>query len=889
MPYFEKLRMICSSNFYGMCARFQWLVPALLLCCVCPAQTQHTGLPEHFTWTQLAKIPDPQGFAGSFAGISNGALIVAGGAQFREGIRPWNGGVKQWDDRIWILSQPQGTWSSAGRLPRPLGYGVSLTTPEGLICIGGSDSLNHYADVFLLKHSQKVITTTSLPSLPIPLANACGTLVGRTIFVLGGIQSPPDTCLSQCWSLNLDDTASGWKPQPPIPGGGRMLAMAGGLDGKCYVFGGVRLIRKKGASALSRVYLNDAWVLEDAKGWRRIADLPWPLAAAPSPAYRAGQSHLIIFGGDDGRRADSTSILKDAHPGFRNEILAYASITDRWSVMGRMPVDHLPDAATQPALSTYAPVTTPLVEWNGQVLFPGGEARPAVRTHRVLTAMPKRTAGKFGGLDWSVIIIYFIIIAGISVVVSRRMKQTTGDYFLGGRRIPWWAAGLSIFGSKLSALTFIAIPAKAYASNWVFIFNNVMILVVAPIVAHFYLPYFRKMGITSVYEYLQTRYDRNVRLAGSLTFTIFQVSRLGVVIYLPALVLSAVTGIDMYLCIGLTTCITTAYSISGGIEAVVWTEVVQVFVLLGGALASLLFMAAKTDGGFWGIVDTARTHHKLDFIHPGWSMAEPALWVVLLGAFLTNLVTYTSDQVVVQRYLTTPTEAEARKSIYTNALMAIPATLIFFGVGTALWVFFRQEPAAMDPHGRNDDVFPWYIAQQLPAGLSGLVIAGLFAATMATISSSMHSISTVATTDFYRIWKPASTDRQRLKFARSMTLLLGLTGSLIAVYLVRVNNASIFDQYLKIIGLFGGALAGIFAAGIFLPGTHARGVLLGFLLTCVSLFFVQRSPHIHFFLYPVFGVGGTVLIGWIASYLIPPSVVQSPDQSDDRTDGIFHS
>lgn len=835
------------------------------------AQTSET--PKRFEWSQMPPIPDPQGFAGSFAGISDEALIVAGGAQFRDGVRPWNGGIKVWDDRIWILPDRTGKWTSGGRLPRQLGYGVSLTTVEGVICIGGSDSLKHYPDVFLLRRSDKNVSTTSLPPLPIPLANACGAVVGRMVFVAGGQSSPKDTCLNTCWSLNLEDTASGWKPLPVIPGGGRMLAMAGSLDGKFYVFGGVRLVRKDSTATLSRAYLRDAWAWDGKKGWRRLADLPWPLAAAPTPAFRAGQSHLLLVGGDDGHLADSTPILKDAHPGFRNEILAYASITDRWSVMGQLPIQHLADASTNPASSAYAPVTTPSVDWNGTLVIPGGEARPAVRTNRIWMAAPKRTAGKFGGLDWTVIIIYFIIIAGISVVVSLRMKQTTGDYFLGGRRIPWWAAGLSIFGSKLSALTFIAIPAKAYASNWVFIFNNVMILVVAPIVAHFYLPYFRRLGITSVYEYLQSRYDRNVRLVGSFTFTVFQVSRLGVVIYLPALVLSTVTGIDIYLCIGITTIITTAYSISGGIEAVVWTEVVQVFVLLGGALASLLFIAANTDGGIQGMMETALAHDKLAIVHPGWSMAEPVLWVVLSGAFLTNLVTYTSDQVVVQRYLTTATEGEARKSIYTNALMAIPATLIFFSVGTALWVFFRQEPALLDPHGRNDDIFPSYIAQQLPSGVSGLVIAGLFAATMATISSSMNSISTVVTTDFYRIWRPDASDGQRLRFARFTTLLLGLSGSMIAGWLVRVDNPSIFDQYLKIIGLFGGALAGIFAAGIFFPSTNARGVLTGFALTCIGLYLVQAHPGINFFLYPVFGVFGTVLIAWVASRLIPPSKI----------------
>ena len=224
---------------------------------------------------------------------------------------------------------------------------------------------------------------------------------------------------------------------------------------------------------------------------------------------------------------------------------------------------------------------------------------------------------------------------------------------------------------------------------------------------------------------------------------------------------------------------------------------------------------------------------------------------------------------MVQRYLTTPTEKEARLSIYTNALLAIPATLIFFSVGTALWIFFRHHPAELNPHGRTDDVFPWYIAQQLPSGISGLVIAGLFAATMATISSSMNSIATVVTTDFYRLWKKDASDRQSLRFARLLTVGLGAIGSLIAVYLVYLDNASIFDQYLKIIGLFGGALAGVFLAGIFIPRIHSRGILFGFATSCIGLYFVQRSAAFNFFLYPLFAIAGCVIMGYLFSIISP--------------------
>lgn len=831
-----------------------------------------------FNWEQASPIPDADGFAGSYAGVSNGVLIVAGGANFPGDKRPWTQGVKTWYDKIFVLEKPGGEWKEAGKLPRQMGYGVSLTYKGGVICLGGGDAGHNYADAFILRYTSGQIQTEVLPVMPSPVINACGVLVGDKIYVAGGIHTPSGLTENSFWTIDLSASEKRWEVLAPLPGLSRMLAAAGAGDGRVYVFGGVHLAAAPNDTTTPmREYLKDCWEYNPGKGWKRIADMPHPLAAAPSPAYPAGQSHLVLFGGDDGAKASLVAELKDAHPGFRNDILAYNILTDSWSTMGNIPVTIKADAVTNPHGSVYAPVTTPLVVWNDRIIIAGGEARPAVRTNKVLMASPQQPSGKFGALDWTVIALYFAVVIGISVFVSRNMGATTGDFFLGGQKIPWWAAGLSIFGSKLSALTFIAIPAKAYATDWVYLMNNVMIVVIAPVVTFFYLPYFRKLKLTSVYEYLQIRFNTKVKLLGSFTFVIFQLSRLGVVIYLPALVLSTVTGINIFACILLTTLITTAYSVAGGIEAVVWTEVMQVFVLLGGALVSFFFITTHTPGGFSGMVKEGYLNDKFRVANLGWSMSQPVLWVVVIGALLTNLVTYTSDQVVVQRYLTTATEKEARRSIYTNALMVIPATIIFFGVGTALWFFYRHHPANLNPNGRTDDVFPWFISQQLPAGLSGLVIAGLFAATMSTIGSSMNSIATVVTTDFYKPFKVSATDRQCLRFARIFTVILGASGCLIAMYLVYLRNVSIWDQYLKIIGLFGGCLAGMFAAGIFFPRINSTGIMTGFILSSIGLYFVQRSSAINFFLYPVFAVAGCLVVGWLFSVLFPGKDGKTPE------------
>lgn len=846
----------------------------LLLCLVSMKITAQEKT-NFFDWSNAKPIPDEDGFAGAFAGVSNNVLLLAGGTNFPGNKRPWTNGVKTWYDKVFALESKDSSWKEIGKLPRPLGYGISLSWNNQLLCIGGGDATGNYAEVYSLSYQNGKVEIRELAPLPSPLINGCGVIANNTLYVAGGIFSPTDSSQNNFWSLDLSVDGAKWKTLPSLPGASRMLATAGVMEGKVYVFGGVNLSRNPGDSSLTRHYLQDCWQFDKSKGWKKIADLPHPVAAAPSPAYVAGQSHLLLFGGDDGALAAKTAELKDAHPGFRNEILAYNTITNAWSVMGAIPVEKKSDAESNPHGSVYAPVTTPLVTWNNSIVIAGGEARPAVRTNKVLIATPRQPTGKFGGLDWTVIGIYFLAVIGISWYVSRNMGNTTGDFFLGGQKIPWWAAGLSIFGSKLSALTFIAIPAKAYATDWVYIMNNIMIVVVAPIVTFFYLPYFRKLKLTSVYEYLNIRFNTKVKLLGSLTFVVFQLSRLGVVIYLPALVLSTVTGINIFACILLTTIITTAYSVAGGIEAVVWTEVMQVFVLLGGALASFFFMTSASEGGFAGFISESYDEGKFRVANLGWSISEPVLWVVAIGALLTNLVTYTSDQVVVQRYLTTSTEKEARRSIYTNALMVIPASLIFFGVGTALWYFFRYHPADLNPNGRTDDIFPWFISQKLPAGLSGLVIAGLFAATMSTISSSMNSIATVITTDFYRQFKNTATDKQSLKFAKLITVLLGAIGCVIAIYLVYLQNASIWDQYLKIIGLFGGCLAGMFAAGIFFPRINSNGIMIGFFISCIGLYFVQKLELVSFWLYPLFAVAGCVVIGWIGSLVMPEKRIQN--------------
>jgi len=334
-------------------------------------------------WSTLPPIPDKIGFAGSFAGVAGEALLVAGGANFPDGGAPWTGSVKAWTDKIFVLESSEGKWKELGQLSQALGYGVSVNYKKSVILLGGSNEKGHHADVSMIDYKQGKITITNLPQLPQPIANTCGVLLGDVIYVLGGIVKPDDkTAGTNFWALDLASGQKEWKSLPSWPGEGRMLSIAGALNGSVYLCSGVAL--RDG----QRKYLTDAYQYTPGSGWKNIADLPSAVAAAPSPAFALGKNQLLIFGGDDGVQAPNAATLKEKHPGFSKQILSYEQDKNCWSVKGEILNSKKEDAVLNPNASIWAPVTTTLTVWKGNVILPGGEVRPATRTPNVLMAKP---------------------------------------------------------------------------------------------------------------------------------------------------------------------------------------------------------------------------------------------------------------------------------------------------------------------------------------------------------------------------------------------------------------------------------------------------------------------------------------------------------------------
>ncbi|MBX3175835.1 MAG: sodium/solute symporter [Candidatus Hydrogenedentes bacterium] len=802
-------------------------------------------------WTDLPELPVPM--SGHFVGQHNGALIVAGGSNFP--VSPFQGGEKQWLDRIWVLEPGAGAWIDAGALPEPRAYGGTVSLPDGVWLIGGTDGVTCFDSVIRLAWTGELVAVEALEgpagTLPGPAAFNGAAVSGSHVYAAGGQADPMATeAIGAVWALDLTAPAAGWVEIAAMPGPARMLPVVVGRAEGLYVISGASVHARDDGTA-GRTFLSDAYRYDPKRGWQTLTSPPRPLLAAPAVPW--GAAHIFVASGDDGSLFEQTPALGDSHPGFPDALMAYHTITDSWVQLGSAPAAY---------------VTTQAVVWNGGMVIPGGEDRPGHRGARVISGVPLGVEKKFSAIDYGTIAIYFALLVAMGVYFSRR-ENNTEAFFLGGRRIPWWAVGISIFGTSLSSITYLAIPANAYAGDWVGMLSNLGIVLVAPFVVYYYIPHFRKEPISTAYEYLERRFNVAVRVYGSLAFILFQLGRMAIVLYLPAIALSAATGLAMSHCILAMGVLATIYTVLGGIEAVIWTDVIQAVVLLFGALLALYLVSSGIDGGLGAAIGAARDYDKFHMFNWSWDMTSTAVWVCVVGQFFNMLYPYTADQTMVQRYLSTASLRDARRAVWTNAAFTIPVSIIFFGLGTALWAFFKTHPGDLDPNLQNDAILPLFIMAEFPTGLKGIIIAGVFAAAMSTLDSSMNSLASVLVNDYYRRFRRGVTEAQALRLGRILTVLLGAFGTGAALYLATHETRSLFDDYLKFLGMAGAGLSAVVALGMLTRRAHSWPVLAGALAGTGVMLYVDAHKITHFFLYPAAGFLVAFAAGYALSVLIP--------------------
>jgi len=471
-------------------------------------------------------------------------------------------------------------------------------------------------------------------------------------------------------------------------------------------------------------------------------------------------------------------------------------------------------------------------------------------------------------LAWAVVAAYFALMAGMGFFFMRK-KKDANDFFRGGQRIPWYVAGVSIFATMLSSVTFLACPVMSYLGDWRILPNALGIVAVAPLVLAFYIPVFRRAGVTSAYEYLEKRFNLAARLFASGAFVVFMICRVAVVTLLPAIALDAVTGMGVDLCIAICGSVTIVYCALGGLEAVIWSDFIQGIVLMGGAVTILIALLSGTDGGAAGAFDMAARHGKnvlLDF-RP--EFGELVFWVALTLGLTQFLFSYTADQCVVQRYISVKDTTAVKRSIWLNAVLSVGSSAVFLAIGTALWTHYRSHPEMLDPAmPKSDSILPVFIGTELPPVLAGLVIAAVFAATISTLSANLSSAATALTTDFVVRFKPSTSDRARVRFGQFFVILTGLLGTGVAFIFAHLDLRSLCDTFLEIITTLTAGLAGLFFLGIFVRRTKGGAALIALAvnyLVCFSLKFGGLGTRLglHPFLYGGCGLVACIATGWI--------------------------
>jgi SSS family solute:Na+ symporter len=481
-------------------------------------------------------------------------------------------------------------------------------------------------------------------------------------------------------------------------------------------------------------------------------------------------------------------------------------------------------------------------------------------------------------LDFWVLLVYFAGAVTIGLWVGRRSGNPEA-FMAAGRRIPGWAVGLSIFGTYVSSISFLALPSKAYASDWNAFVFSVSIPLTTWIAVKYFVPFYRRAGALSSYEHLEYRFGPWARTYSVLCYLLTQLARMGTIMFLLALVLAPLTGWSIASIIVLTGVVVIAYTLLGGMTAVIWTDVVQSLIFIVGAVTCVIFLLWGMPQGPAQLFGIAASSRKFSLGSFGASLSLPTFWVVLVYGIFINLQNFGIDQNYVQRYQTAKTEAEAAKSVWLGALLYLPISAIFFFIGTGLYAYYTARPDLLPASliSSPDAVFPYFITHQLPIGLRGLVIAAIFAAAQSTLSSSINCSATLVLCDLYkRYLRPGAGERESMWVLWMASTAVGIAGIAMALAMIHIRQA--LDAWWELAGIFSGGMLGLFTLGILSRRADNPAAACGVTAGVLIIAWMSLSPRLrdpwtwarspfHGFLVVVIGTLTILLVGLFFSIL----------------------
>ena len=672
-------------------------------------------LRDPFTWS-TALTDFRIGIEGSFRGVDRGVLIVAGGeTQSLAGQTAFSDAI-----RLRSLDTDRSSaLETEVALTRPTAYGASASTPDGVICVGGVTRDGASREVFRIRYDPGAGDVLLEELTPLPEARAyAGAVVHNSIlFVAGGSEAQDGSSpLNSVWVLDLGEEegrSADWQLLDSWPGEGRqsprVTVRFNGSGDSLILMGGTY---SDGASS-REVFGFDL----KKKMWTKLSDLPE--AVRVLSATEVGVAHVFA--------------LTDSDTSGPLSFLAYHTITDTWTRTEPLPVEGVPLVA--------------LKDDDSFVLLTEGKHSRL----EISTGVPPRAGKAMHVIDNLIVLGYIAVLIFLGYHFSGKEK-TTDDFFRGGKRISGWVAGISILGTRWSAISFMSIPAKAFATNWIYYINQFGHVIAAYFVVRYFLTFFCKLNVTTAYEYLDRRFGIVVRSIGSIKFVLFDIFRMGVLILLPSMVLSVITGIQIYYCILLIGVVSTLYTYLGGIEAVIWSDVMQLCIMIGGVLIAIGIALSRVDDPIAAFSFAAESG-KTEVFDLRFNLTTLTVWVFLLS-LPGSANEEVSAQYIVQRFVSTKDQKHAATSAWINGVVGPILIFSFFLIGTAMWIFYQAHPEELNPLMRQpDEVLAWFVVEQLPVGISGLMIGAIFAATMSSLDSSLSSTTTVIINDGYRRFK----------------------------------------------------------------------------------------------------------------------------------------
>lgn len=484
----------------------------------------------------------------------------------------------------------------------------------------------------------------------------------------------------------------------------------------------------------------------------------------------------------------------------------------------------------------------------------------------------------FTTLDGLVLAAYFLATLSIVAIVHRRSRSVDG-YTAAGRSLPGWLPGLSILATYVSSISFLALPGRAFSGNWNAFVFSLSIPLATWIAVRWFMPFYRNGGHISAYHHLEERFGTWARVYASICYLLTQLARMGTVMYLMALPMHVLLGWDIYWIIIATGVTVTFYTFLGGILAVIWTDAIQTVVLILGAVLCAVIMIAGLPEGPGQLFTIASEHNKFSLGSFGADLTASTFWVVLVYSLVINLQNFGIDQNYIQRYHTAKSEAEARKSVWIGGLLYLPLSAVFFFIGTALFAFYTAQPDLLPDVYREsaDRVFPYFIVTVLPPGITGLLIAAVFAAAMSTVSTSLNSSATIILNDYFkRFVNPSPTERRSMSVLYATTVILGIGATIIALAMTKVPSA--LDAWWTLAGIFGGGTLGLFLLGFLSSRTSNRAAIGGVTVGVLVILWMTLSPRyevvapalrspFHSFLIIVFGTAAILLVGFFLTAL----------------------